>query len=290
MQGAAEKQDRRGVSVVVPVFNACRELPETVRRIRAELAELGEPLEFVVVDDGSTDGSAQAALLCGADVRCLREAHNRGKGWAVVRGVLAARYGTVCFTDADGPFLPGSYRAVVARAVRSESLVIASRRLADSEMLVKMDVLNYAARRHLVGVTFNRLLRLLLRLPIRDTQCGLKAFSRALGRALVQRVRSFGFLFDVELLLAARALGVAVEEVAVSVAYRERKTSLRLLRESVQMGAGLVWIAWQDRLGRYAQPNPALGLSSEAASPDAGEPSELQPIRSGRAPLGPSRG
>lgn len=253
-----------GISVVVPAYNAAGEISSTIERIRNELAPLDERLEFIVVDDGSTDRTAALAALSGADVRCLRSSRNRGKGWAVYRGVRAARFGTVCFTDADGPFLFGSYRAVVERALRGGSLVIGSRRLSASQMLVKMEVLNYAARRHLVGLAFNRLLRQLLRLPIYDTQCGLKAFAREVGVQLVERIRSFGYLFDVELLLAARSLGIPVEEVAVSVAYRERKTSLRLMRESASMGLGLLWIALQDRRGLYASPNPELPLLESA--------------------------
>lgn len=268
---AAERRNSGGISVVVPAFNAAAELAATIERIRTELSALGEPLEFVIADDGSTDGSADIARRCGADVRCLREEQNRGKGWAVCRGVWAARYDTVCFTDADGPFLFGSYRAVVGRALESRSFAIGSRRLDASQMLVKMEVLNYAARRHLVGLAFNHLLRRVLALPIRDTQCGLKAFPRHIGLELVQRIRSFGFLFDVELLLAARALGVPIEEVAVSVAYRERKTSLRLLRESLQMGAGLLWIAWQDRRGLYRHPNPQLGDAWQRQREERGE-------------------
>lgn len=275
-----------GITVVLPAYNAAGEICGTIERIRQELAPLDDRLEFIVVDDGSTDRTVEIAAYGGADVRCLAGTRNRGKGWAVYRGVRAASCGTVCFTDADGPFLFGSYRAVVERAQGGEALVIGSRRMSSSQMLVKMEVLNYAARRHLVGLAFNALLRHLLRLPIRDTQCGLKAFPRSIGVQLVERIRSFGYLFDVELLLAARSLGIPVEEVAVSVAYRERKSSLRLVRESISMGLGLLRIAWQDRRGMYATSNPALlapGSTQETAVGEPGSVTSARPAESAGA-------
>lgn len=246
-----------GISIVIPAYNAAGEIAETVEKVRHEFGCLGLPLEVLVVDDGSTDATSEiVSRLRGA--RLLRGACNRGKGWAVYRGVREASFPTVCFTDADGPFLPGSYRAVVEPVLKGAPFVIGSRRLPGSEMLVSMGALNYAARRHLIGLAFNRWVRSSLPLDVTDTQCGLKAFQRSIGIELCQRVRSLRYLFDVELLLAARALGIPVTEVAVSVAYRDRKTSLRLFRESIVMGVGILAISWRAYRGTYRYPNPEL--------------------------------
>ncbi|GIW45671.1 MAG: glycosyl transferase [Candidatus Binatia bacterium] len=265
-----------GISVVIPAYNAAAELADTVAKVRGELAALELPLEILVVDDGSTDGTTEVAART-RGVRLVRGSFNRGKGWAVWRGVMRSSFPVVCFTDADAPFLSGSYRAVVEPVVRGAPFVIGSRRLAGSEMLVSMTALNYAARRHLIGISFNRFVRWILPLTITDTQCGLKAFQRSVGVELCQRIRSLRYLFDVELLLAAHALSVPIREVPVSVAYRDRKTSLRLFRESVLMGAGLLAIAWRAYRGAYLQPNPKLRdlevqeseLVSEAVSSSA---------------------
>ncbi|MCX8073559.1 MAG: glycosyltransferase [Candidatus Binatia bacterium] len=255
-----------GVSVVIPAYNAAEELAETVRKVRSELSLLDSPVEIVVVDDGSTDDTTRVASSL-AGVRLLRSSCNRGKGWAVYRGVMQASFPVVCFTDADGPFLPGSYRAVVEPVLAGAPFVIGSRRLPGSEMLVSMSALNYAARRHLIGIGFNRCVRWCLPLRITDTQCGLKAFSREVGIELCQRVRSLRYLFDLELLLAARELGVPVTEVPVSVAYRDRKTSLRLFRESIVMAVGLGGIALRAYGGTYRVPNPKIAslVTDEAA-------------------------
>jgi len=261
------QQGNQAVTVVIPAYNAADTLGETIDRIRHELAGLALPVEMLVVDDGSTDATpAVAASL--PDVVVIRCPQNRGKGWAVYQGVRHASCPVVCFTDADAPFLPGSYRAVVERVLGGAPIAIGSRRLAGSEMLVRMDALSYAARRHLIGISFNRFLRWVTPLPLTDTQCGLKAFRRDVALQLFERIRSLRYLFDVEVLLAAQELGVPVEEVAVSVAYRDRKTSLRLVRESLVMGVGLLVIAWHARTGTYRNVNPRLAeLEPAAAEP-----------------------
>lgn len=249
-----------GLSVVLPAFNQEEAIGGTVAALREELRPLASGLEFIVVDDGSSDGTpAAAARLCreSGDVRLLRQPRNLGKGMAIYVGLLASRHATVCFTDADLAFSAGSYARVVERA-RGRPFVTASRRLPDSDILVRMHVLGYAARRHFVGVTFNALVRAFLGMPYRDTQCGLKVFDRRVGIDLFRRVRSPRFLFDIELFLAARAAGIPVEEVPVCVAYHDFKSSVKLTAESARMFLGLLGIWRRELRGVYRFPNPEM--------------------------------
>ncbi len=261
--GGREISRAEGLSVVVPAYNAASEVVTTIESLQAELSPLVGNLEFIVVDDGSTDTTPEAVMSLrrrNPAVRLLRNRHNLGKGASIYVGTLAARTPLVCFTDADLPFAPGSYARVAARLLEGAPFVVASRRLADSEIHVRVGVLAYAARRHLIGVVFNSLIRAALRVPIYDTQCGLKGFNRETGLALLQRLRTVRFLFDIELFVAARALGIEVAQVPVSVRYHERNTTLKLANDSASMFGGLARIAWRDWHGEYRLANPSLDV------------------------------
>jgi hypothetical protein len=100
--------------------------------------------------------------------------------------------------------------------------------------------------------------RTCLRLPFRDTQCGLKAFRRDVGIELFRRVHSPRFLFDLELFLAARQAGIAACEVPVCIAYEDVESSIRVARDSLRMFVGLAEIWLRERRGVYHQPNPEM--------------------------------
>jgi dolichyl-phosphate beta-glucosyltransferase len=244
-----------GLSIVLPAFNAAETIEHTANSLRREIQPLTSQLELIVVDDGSSDATAQVARgmrRANPDVRVLRNRTNLGKGLAVYLGVLASRHTHVCFTDADLAFSPGDYARVVERVIDGDRFVVASRRLPDSEMQVRMEVLGYAFRRYLAGVVFNRMVRLALSIPYGDTQCGLKGFARTTGIELFRRVRSPGFLFDIEIFLAAQRLGVDVEEVPVRIVYDDFRSSVRLARNSGRFLRDLGGIWMRARAGAYS--------------------------------------
>lgn len=250
-----------GLSIVIPAYEAADQIAATLAGLRAELAPLATNFELIVVDDGSRDGTAQVALAARrthGDVRLVRNRRNLGKGLSVYAGVLASRYSHVCFTDADLAFSRGDYVEVARRALSERKLVVASRRLPNSQIQVRMEVLAYASRRHLIGVAFNRLVRAALSLPYGDTQCGLKAFPRDAGLELFRRLRSSGFLFDIEIFVAARDIGLSIDEVPVHIYYNDFKSTVRLAHDSARFLGGLLQIAWRARSGAYHAENPAM--------------------------------
>ena len=133
---------------------------------------------------------------------CCR--HNRGKGFAVRTGMLAAAGERLVFTDADGAYGPGELERAV-QALAAAPVAIGTRG-PDSDVPLARQVASRA---------FNHALHLLSDLPFADTQCGLKAFRRDAAHQLFGRARVNGFAFDVELLLLARQLGLPVAEVPV---------------------------------------------------------------------------
>ena len=201
-------------SVVIPAFNEAIRLPRYLEDIAAYLGSRGEPWEVIVVDDGSTDGTAEVARTVAArysEVRLLRQPVNGGKGAAVRSGMLAARGAWRLFADADGATPIAELKRLEAALSAGADVAIGSRAIAAPGVVVR-------ARRHRVaaGRIFNALAERLGLAGIHDSQCGFTAFTAAAAADLFSRLATAGFGFDVELLLRARARGWRVVEVAVN--------------------------------------------------------------------------
>lgn len=240
----------RSLSIVVPAYNEQARLPATLERIDQYLAQRGfEDAEIIVVDDGSTDCTAELAARFAAgrpSVVVLRNERNMGKGYSVRRGMLAARCEWVLFTDADlsAPIeeLERLERAVEAN--RADG-AIGSRALDRSLIEVHQSWFREQA-----GRLFNLAVRLFAWLPYRDTQCGFKLFSRQAAQAIFSRQRISGFGFDVEVLFVARKLGYRILEVPVRWRHSEG-TKVHLLRDAVRMFLDLLRIRWYELRSYY---------------------------------------
>jgi dolichyl-phosphate beta-glucosyltransferase len=196
------------LSVVVPALNEEDRLPCTLARIAAHLDRGGAPYEVLVVDDGSRDRTAARAEAAGATV--LRNEANRGKGYAVRRGMLAARGERRLMTDADLSTPIEELDHLAARMDDGHDVVIGSRALPGSRIEV-----HQPWYRENSGRFFNLFVRALAVPGITDTQCGFKLFSAAAARDVFSAARLDGFSFDVEALFLARKKGYRIAEVPV---------------------------------------------------------------------------
>lgn len=234
------------LSLVIPAFNEAERLPPYLAEVRRHLAaHYGGRYEVLVVDDGSRDGLAGAVndLARGWEqLTLLCHPHNRGKGAAVRTGMLAARGEFLLFADADGA-TPIAEEAKLRRALERGADVAVGSRLVEETGAERSRVW----RRRWCGRLFASLARLLLRLPLRDTQCGFKMFRREAGLRLFRGVRERGYLFDLEVLATADRLGYRIAEVPIS--WQDRPGSkIRLARDGWKMFRGL-W-KLRRRLGR----------------------------------------
>ena len=242
------------LTVVVPAYREGGRIGETVRRLRKDLAVLDtvadplldqrndpgpgdgsgealEPLEIVVVDDGSDDGTALEARAAGAD-QVIVLPTNRGKGAAVRAGMLAARGRTVAFTDADLSYAPDHLLELLGPIEAGWDVVVGSRRHDDTTTLVRARRL-----REIGGRAINLLTRIVLLGKYRDTQCGLKAFRSDVARVIFAHSRIDGFAFDVEVFHLIEAYQLSLSEVPVRVVNSSRSTvhvvwdALRTIRD-----------------------------------------------------------
>jgi glycosyltransferase involved in cell wall biosynthesis len=206
--------DRPDLSVVIPAYNESRRLASSLERICGYVEAAAVDAEIIVVDDGSTDGTADLArrLLAARRGTVLADAINRGKGWAVRCGVLEARGRAVLVTDADLSCSIDQYPALAAAMQdRGLDVAIGSRSLPASSIEVRQH-----RGRELMGQTFNVLVRAATGLPFGDTQCGFKLLNAETTRPVVERLTVDGFAFDVELLLLCRSAGLRIGEVPIT--------------------------------------------------------------------------
>lgn len=208
-------------SLVFPTYNPGRRIERTWDELRQFLAERREPWEVLFVCDGCTDGSdARLAELIAAGpacVRLLRLTPNRGKGYAVRRGLLAARGDWRLFADVDLAYGFADILRLARTLWDGAAVAAASRTHADSRLVLPPHLQRYAYCRHLQSRLFAALARTLLPLPQSDPQAGLKGLSAAVAEALLPRLRCDGFGFDCELLAACTQRGLPVVEVPVCV-------------------------------------------------------------------------
>ena len=217
------------LSVVIPAYNEEVRLGPSLLRVQAYLRGRGLSAEVIVVDDGSDDGTAEAARSSPLDVEVLVNEQNRGKGYSVRRGAMAARGEIVLFSDADFSS-PIEETEKLERAIEDGAdVAVGSRAMAESDVQVHQPIY-----RELMGKVFNRLVQWFVFPGISDTQCGFKAFRRSAAQAIFARQTFDGFVFDVEILYIARRLGLEVREVPV-VWRNSPDTRVGALRDSLAM-------------------------------------------------------
>jgi len=238
------------LTIIVPAFNEAHRLGEGFKRFDAAVdagAIDPERTELVVVDDGSTDSTAETARSLLAHIPhhgVAGHPHNLGKGAAVRTGVALAHGTHTAYMDADFAIDPAAVPRLV-EGLRTNDVVIGSRALPDS-----MVETSYALR-SLMGNLFNRMVTVGTGLGFEDTQCGFKAFRTPVARILFHLVRIDRFAFDVELLSRARRLGLRVAEVPVQWRHVSGST-IHPLHDSMSMLGDI----YRFRLGMV--PAPAI--------------------------------
>lgn len=243
------------VSVVVPVWNGEDRLPGNLRSLWDFLCRQPYPCELVLVDDHSAPaaGAVLEAFARGIDgVTLIRNEQNRGKGFSVARGILAARGRYRVFTDADLAYPAEEIGKIVRTLEAGSDVAVACRVLPESRYLMSPSFFHYLYTRHVMSRLFNAFVRLTLLPEVLDTQAGLKGFTTAAGKLIFERLTIPGFAFDVECLYIARKHGLRVTQAAVAYRYDEEPSTVRFLTDGVGMLRDLAKIRWNGWRGRYA--------------------------------------
>jgi dolichyl-phosphate beta-glucosyltransferase len=266
---------RPELALVVPVYHCSGHLDRTLDVLADFLDDHARDCELILVNDRGTQPGVTERLRRFATrdgVRLLENDRNRGKGYSVARGMLAARARHRVFTDADLAY-PLDEVWNVARALEGGAdIAIACRMLPESEYLMSSTYLRYLYTRHVMSLAFNRLVRLTLLPGVLDTQAGLKGFSARAAHEVFSRIRIDGFGFDLECLFVARRLNLRIEQVPVRFRYDDEPSTVRFLKDARTMIADLARIRWRGWRGVYERPAAlaaAISASSSRPADDA---------------------
>jgi dolichyl-phosphate beta-glucosyltransferase len=243
------------LSVIIPAKDEEKRLPGTLERVLEYLGRQPYTYEVVVVDDGSTDdtrGVVERFAATDPAVRLLSYEVNRGKGYAVRRGMLDAQGDYLLMCDADLSTPIEEVETLFAALDEGAAIAIGSRAMTGSHLVVRQPPL-----RELIGRCFNLAVRFLAVPGIHDTQCGFKLFTRAAARDIFAHLTVDHWCFDVEALLVARKMEYRVAEVPVTWV-NEANTKVNVLRDFARTVLDLLrirtrWLLRRPRRGQAAE-------------------------------------
>ncbi len=210
------------LSLVIPAYNEEHGIRVVLDEARVALEKLGVGWEIIVVDDHSTDRTAEIAAEAG--VTLLRNVQNGGYGYSLMRGIEHARFPTIAIVDADGSYPIAQIDRLYAEYRRGMSMVVGDRRGKHYASSPRMRVLRWL---------FRRLAEFIVGRSVPDVNSGMRIFEREVVLPLFPHM-SYGFSFttSITLLFMMRALPVAY----VPIEYHKRagRSKVRYLRDSLR--------------------------------------------------------
>ncbi|HKG60102.1 MAG TPA: dolichyl-phosphate beta-glucosyltransferase [Pyrinomonadaceae bacterium] len=239
------------LSVVIPAYNEAARLGKTLPAVVDYLRQSFPDGELIVVDDGSSDQTAELARTVFQDSGDLRTSvisykSNLGKGRAVRLGLLAARGDVALFSDADLSTPIAEAPKLVEPIVNGQYDVTFGSRALDRQLIG----VHQSWRREQGGRIFNLVVRVATGMPFWDTQCGFKAFRMSVCRPLIEAATVDRFGFDVELLYLAFRAGLNLKEIPVRWDHNEG-SKVTLFSDSFKMVNEVNLIRQQARRGVY---------------------------------------
>ncbi|MBI4550382.1 MAG: glycosyltransferase [Candidatus Omnitrophica bacterium] len=233
------------LSVVIPAYNECNRLPQTLREIRPWLDSQGYAYEVLVSDDGSKDRTAEIVdeeARGWKELRCLRWTHE-GKGSTVRRGCLAAAGDFVLIMDADHP-TPIDTLDFMLPLMKDHDLVVGVRAFSGEEG-------SSGRGRRIIGLLQQLFAHLIVfRKSVADSQCGFKLFSQDCVKKIFSRSRVKGGMYDVEIFCISHRLNLRIYSKPVRWVNKEGST-INIVKCMILDPFSLFYIRLNDLMHRY---------------------------------------
>ena len=235
-------------SIIIPAYNESERIRSGLDQVLEYLRRQGWNTEVIVVNDGSRDATPDIVreyAVRHPEVRLVENPGNRGKGYSIRHGMTSAQGAKLLFTDADLSAPIDEAGKLMAALDAGADVAIGSRWLNSATQTERQSLF-----RQLAGRIYNLLLRVILGLRYKDTQCGFKVFSRRAAGLIFpqQRIERWGF--DPEILFLAQKMELKVQEVPVEWAHDER-SKIHPIRDGMRMFGEIVKVRWYDCTGKY---------------------------------------
>ncbi len=248
MNTSASMDQAPFISVIIPAYNEEKRIRESLITIQKYLDEQTYSTELIIVDDGSSDQTSVISKEClngNQNHRIIHYSPNRGKGYAVKKGVLDAEGAYIAFMDADLSTPIDELEPFIKTLQSGYDVVIGTRKNKEAKVCKKQPFF-----RELLGKGFTLLSNILLVRGISDITCGFKAFRKEAGQDIFRRQLIDNWSFDAETLFLANQLGYKVKEVPVTW-YDALGTKVRLGRDVLGSLKGILQIRMNHLLNNY---------------------------------------
>jgi dolichyl-phosphate beta-glucosyltransferase len=235
------------ISLIIPAYNEGNRIIDTIERSINFLNKNFKEYELIIVDDGSIDNTLSIInsvnnKLC----KLIPLKENKGKGYAVKKGVLSSKGQYCFFTDADLPYgLNNILKSIGIMKDKKCDIILGSRALYDGEHNVP-----YPLHRKIMSGLFSKYVNTVLNIGVKDTQCGFKGFNAYSARKIFSLTTIEKFGFDVEVIYLAKKFGYKIDYIPVNLTYSVGST-VHIIRDSLKMIKDVNNIKKNDLNGLY---------------------------------------
>lgn len=236
------------LSVIIPAYNEEAVINDTLVDVHQFLLRQPYTSEIIVVNDGSTDKTAEiikGKMQVMDNLRLVENDPNRGKGYTVIHGAKEAQGKFVLFTDADNATKIDEVNKFFPYFEQGYHIVIGSRAVESSNIKIKQPFL-----RRTLGRLANLLIQALVLPGLKDTQCGFKCFTNETAKAIFPKQVLSGWVFDMETLAIGRQLGFKIKEVGITWT-DVSKTKMSFLKVYLKSVFDLLKVKWNLVTGKY---------------------------------------
>lgn len=213
------------LSIIMPAYNEEKLIYHSLISTLDIVGEFISDFEIVAVNDGSRDNTLKEmkrAADTDSRIRIISSEKNRGKGNAIISGVSQAEGQYVAFVDADLELNPSQLEGYLEKMIaENKDVVIGCKFHKDSQ-------LEYPFKRKIISAGYYLMLLVLFHLNVRDTQTGLKVFKMEALKPVAHLIRTSGFAYDIELLVALHRRGCTIAQMPVRVVYVRDGESKRI--------------------------------------------------------------